>query len=316
GVDRLQVREVATPQLDAGEVLIAVEYADVAVWDPEEREGELAAMAEQIYGQPPGFPLVLGSDGAGRIVAVGEGVDASRIGQRVYAGVFLSPKGGFYAEYTAVPASSAAAIPSGLSSREASSLGGDAVTALCGLDNTLKLRDGETVLIFGAGGGIGHAALQLAKRMGARVLAIASGPDGVELAQRLGADHAIDGRRDDIAEAAKAFAPTGIDAALLTAGGEAARQSLGTLRAGGRAAYPTGIEPVPEAPENTALHQFDGNGTPDVTDRLNQLIEAESDVPFHVEIARSFPMDEVAHAHRMLDQHYLGKLALQVSSNA
>ena len=81
----------------------------------------------------------------------------------------------------------------------------DAMTAAIGLE-TLGLKPGESVLIFGASGGIGHLAVQLAKRMRARVLAAASGSDGVELVKKLGADMVVDGHRDDIVAAARKFA--------------------------------------------------------------------------------------------------------------
>ena len=123
----------------------------------------------------------------------------------------------------------------------------DAITALRGLDDTLGLKPGESLMIFGASGGIGHLAVQLAKRMGARVLAVASGDDGVALARRLGADAVVDGHKDDVAAAAREFAPDGLDAALLTAGGEAAEKALTALREGGRVAYPNGVEPEPQA---------------------------------------------------------------------
>ena len=84
------------------------------------------------------------------------------------------------------------------------------------------------------------------KRMGARVLAVASGDDGVAFVRGLGADKVVDGKKDDIAAAARQFAPQGIDAVLLTAGGEAAEKALSTLRQGGRAAYPNGVEPIPK----------------------------------------------------------------------
>lgn len=101
------------------------------------------------------------------------------------------------------------------------------------------------MLVLGANGGVGHAALQLAWLMGARVLAVASGADGVALARRLGADAVVDGREGDVVAAAREFAPDGVDAALLTAGGDVARLVLSTLREGGRAAYPHGVEPEP-----------------------------------------------------------------------
>ena len=94
-------------------------------------------------------------------------------------------------------------------------------------------------MVFGASGGVGHVAVQIAKRMGARVLAVASGADGLALVRRLGADAVVNGREDDVRAAAHAFAPDGLDAALITAGGAAADQALAAMRDGGRVAYPT-----------------------------------------------------------------------------
>src|SRR5258706_3387029 len=102
----------------------------------------------------------------------------------------------------------------------------DALTALSGLDEILGLKRGESLMVFGAGGGIGHLAVQLGKRMGARVLAVASGDDGVALAKRLGADDTANGRKEDCEAAARAFAPPGLDGALITARGEATDRGL------------------------------------------------------------------------------------------
>ena len=134
----------------------------------------------------PKFPYVLGSDGAGKVAAVGSEVKRFKEGDRVYALALMNPKGGFYAEYIAVKADNAAAIPGKLTTEQAGVMPVDAITALAGLDDTLQLKRGESVMIFGASGGIGHLAVQLAKRMGARVFAVASGSDGVELVCRPG----------------------------------------------------------------------------------------------------------------------------------
>jgi NADPH:quinone reductase-like Zn-dependent oxidoreductase len=149
----------------------------------------------------------------------------------------------------------------------------DEVTALRGLDDTLGLKGGESLLIFGAGGGVGHLAVQLAKRMGARVLAVASGEDGVALASRLGADAAVDGRKEDVPAAAREFAPDGLDAALLTAGGEPADRALAAVRAGGRVAYPNGVEPEPRPRLGVTVQSYDGTPDSQVIAKLNRLID-------------------------------------------
>jgi NADPH:quinone reductase-like Zn-dependent oxidoreductase len=292
------------PEIGDDEILIRVESAGVGVWDTFEREGGFA----KAYGVKPKFPHVLGSDGAGTVSDVGTNVSDFKKGDRVYAFGLMNPKGGFYAEYAAVKAEHASRIPGDLSVEQAGALPFDSLTALRGLDDRLGIQPGESVLIFGASGGIGHMAVQLAKRMGARVLAVASGSDGVALAKRLGADAVVDGHRDDVRAAARQFAPRGIDAALLTAGGKAADQALESLREGGRVAYPTGVEPQPKARPGITMASYDGDPTPEAIARLNRLIEK---APFEVHVARTFPLEKAGEAHEALNQHFLGKLALR-----
>jgi NADPH:quinone reductase-like Zn-dependent oxidoreductase len=238
---------------------------------------------------------------------VGDEVHNLKRGDQVYGINLMSPKGGFYAEYTAVKADNAAKIPQALSTREAGVLAVDGVTALNGLDKMLGLKAGESILILGASGGIGHLAVQLAKRMKAHVLAVASGQDGVEFVKRLGADKVIDGHREDILKAAREFAPNGLDAALLMAGGKAALQAIAALREGGRAAYPNGVEDAPQARDGVKIMSYNGEPDPQTFAKLNELIDGGT---FEVHIARTFQLEEAAEAQQALNGHYLGKLAL------
>jgi NADPH:quinone reductase len=306
GIETLKLQTLPVPEVGPDEILIRTESAGVGVWDTFEREGGFA----KLFGVEPKFPYVLGSDGAGTVLAVGERVKRFREGDRVYAFSLLNPKGGFYAEYIVLKADHASLIPDKLSTEQAGAMPVDAMTALRGLDDTLGVKEGESVLIFGASGGIGHLAVQLAKRMGARVLAVASGDDGVALAKRLDADATVDGHKDDVASAARDFAPDGIDAALLTAGGEAAEKALAAVRDGGRVAYPNGVQPEPQVRSTVTARSYDGMPDPQAIEKLNRLIESG---PFEVHIARTFPLDQAAEAHRALASHYLGKLALRPS---
>lgn len=128
------------------------------------------------------------------------------------------------------------------------------------------------------------------------------------LAERLGADAAVEGHGGDLAAAAREFAPEGLDAALLTAGGEAADEVLSAMPEGGRVAYPHGVEPEPQVPRGVAAEGYDGDPGPEVIRRLDGLIESG---PFRVHVARTFRLDEAADAHRALDTHHLGKLVLR-----
>jgi NADPH:quinone reductase-like Zn-dependent oxidoreductase len=130
----------------------------------------------------------------------------------------------------------------------------------------------------------------------------------VALAKRLGADAVVEGHQGDPAAAARAFAPGGLDCALLTAGGEAAERALDAVRDGGRVAYPNGVEPAPKGRPGVTVKSFDGVPSPDALRKLNRLIEAE---PFEVHVARTFRLDEADEALRALDGHFLGKIALR-----
>jgi NADPH2:quinone reductase len=304
GPEMVTLHTLPVPEVGPDEVLIRVESAGVAVWDPYEIQGGFAEMT----GTRPKFPYVPGSDGAGTVAAVGENVRRFHEGDRVYAFGLANPKGGFYAEYTAVTEDNVSPIPGNVPTDQAGVMPWDAMTALRGLDDTLDLQPGGSVLIFGASGGIGHLAVQIAKRMGARVFAVASGDDGVALVKRLGADAVVEGHRDDIVTAARAFAPEGLDAALVTAGGEATDLALTALREGGRVAYPNGVEPEPQARSGVVVRSYDGEPDPQAIEKLNRLIESG---PFEVHIARTFPLDQAAEALRTLDTHYVGKIALR-----
>jgi NADPH:quinone reductase-like Zn-dependent oxidoreductase len=227
----------------------------------------------------------------------------------VYAVSFATSKG-FYAEYAVVKAEQVSPIPGKLSIDQAGVMPVDAVTALRGLD-LLEIKPGSSILIYGASGGLGHLAVQLAKRMGARVLAVASGDDGVRLARDLGADAVVNGHGGDVAAAIREFAPGGLDAALITAGGEGADKAAGAVREGGRVAYPHGVEPEPQAGPGVAVHSYNGDPDPSILQRLNRLIEAG---PFEVHVDRTFTLDQAADAHRSLSRHHLGKLALRPSA--
>ena len=193
------------------------------------------------YYREKSFPVVLGVDGAGTVAAVGAAVRDFRVGDPVYAYAWDNPKGGFYAEYVAVPAKAAGHVPAGMSLRDAGAAAVTALTALQGVDDALHLKAGETLIIHGASGAVGTLAVQFAKLRGVRVLASASGEDGVALARRLGADAAIDGHHGDIRAAAHEFAPAGVDAGLALAGGDALEACIDALKPGGMVVWPRGV---------------------------------------------------------------------------
>jgi NADPH:quinone reductase len=263
GIEKLTLHTLPVPHVGPADVLIRVEAAGVGSWDAVEREGQY----DGAFGFESTFPYVLGWDGAGTVAAVGEHVTRFAAGDRVYAASTPLPRGGFYAEYAVVEEEYVAHAPARLPVEQAAAMPWDAMTALSGLDE-LHLVPGATLMVFGASGGIGHMAVQFAKRMDLRVLAVASGEDGMALAQRLGADAVVNGRRDDVVAAARDFAPEGLHAALVTVGGEVVEQALTSLRDGARVACPHGVMPEPRVPHGRHLALYNGDRSRTASDRL------------------------------------------------
>jgi NADPH:quinone reductase-like Zn-dependent oxidoreductase len=302
GPDVLSLHTLPVPKVGVGEVLIAVDTAGVGVWDSEIREGTWAPSRTR-------FPLVLGTDGSGVIAALGSGVRRFELDDRVYAYAFDNPKGGFYAEYVAVTAKMAAHIPKPLDLLHAGAIPTTGLTALQGIDDALHLKKGETIIIHGATGGVGSLAVQFAKLRAARVLATASGEDGLKFARGLGADIAVDGRHGDITAAAREFAPDGVDAVLALAGGDSLERCLDAVRPGGRVAYPNGIDPEPK--KRRGIHIIPYDAVPGVRefDRLGRAVEAAK---LKVPIAGIYALADAAKAHeRLAAGHVLGKIVLR-----
>ena len=301
--DKLTLHTLPVPAVDVDEVLIRIEIAGVGIWDEMEREGQL------VYNEVH-FPRVLGGECAGTIANVGESVERFAVGDRVYAQSFMNDKGGSYAQYVVVSEKTVAPIPDNLDMLMAGGLPIAGATALSNLE-ALGTGDETKLMLWGASGGVGHVALQLAGRMGARVFAIASGADGVELVKQLGADEAVDGRSDDIVQRARAFAPDGFDTALVLVGGDDVQSTLSLVHQGEIIAVPNGVMPEPKAPDGVELKLANGFANPMLFDRLNRLVSIGE---FQVCIAQTFALEAAALAQEAMKQHYLGKIVLRVSS--
>ncbi|KAA6460457.1 NADP-dependent oxidoreductase [Acidobacteria bacterium AB60] len=303
GPEVLTLHSLPVPVLDPQEVLIRLHTAGVGGWDADMRGGWWPE-------GKPRFPFVPGTDGAGTIAAVGSRVRRLNIGDEVYAYSFNNPKGGFYAEYVAVPANCAAPLPEGLDLKRAGAIPTTGLTALQGVDDALQLKAGDTVLIHGASGGVGTLAVQFAKLRGARVLATASGEDGVALVRRLGADAVVEGQTGDIVATVRLFTRYGVDAVLALAGGKQLTRCLDALRKGGRLAYPNGIEPAPRKRNGIEILSYDA--VPGV-DEFRRLGDAVARARLRVPIAATFKLTEAAKAHeRLATGHVLGKLVLRI----
>ncbi|MCD9005120.1 NADP-dependent oxidoreductase [Luteimonas sp. XNQY3] len=305
GPEVLSLVERPIPLPGPGQALVRVLSAGFGPWDVLEREGALAPFASGA----PVFPYVPGAEGAGTVVEVGAGVQRLREGDRVCGLLPLrSPKHGFHAQFVVVDVDHLWPVPPRLTLPQAAALPVDGGLAMHAVAVALALGPGDTALVFGASGGIGHMALQFARQRGARVLAVASGADGVALAERLGADMAIDGRRHALAPALRIFAPDGLDAALLTAQTPDAGVIVDALRPGGRIAWPRGVN-APPARDDIAASAF---GAGAGARQVHAACRAAARGPFHLHIDTRFPLADAAAAARAIERHHLGRIVLDV----
>jgi len=299
----ITVHTLPVPQPGPHQVLIALHAAGVGSWDESMRDGSW---------RPTGrtkFPLVLGTDGAGIVVAKGKRVRRFRLGDRAYSYDAGNPKGGFYAEYVAVDESSAARVPRRFDLLHAGGSAVTGLTALQGIDGALNVQRGETVLIFGASGAVGTLAVQFAKRRGAHVIGTASGRRAAALVRRLGADAVIDARSDQAAERLRELAPDGIDAVLALAGGEELERCLDFVRDGGRIAHPNGIEPEPTRRRRFRIRGYDGVAG---SREFAQLARAVDQARLRVPIAARYPLAGAASAHRRQRRRVVGRIVLRI----
>src|SRR3712207_6425880 len=215
--------DLPTPEIGAGEVLIRVRAAGVNPFDWKVADGVLRGEREHR------LPLILGFDAAGVIERVGAAVTELAVGDEVY-GYLFKPVigGGTYAEYVAAPAAIVARKPESVGFAEAAALPTPALTAM-DLVDAVDPKEGETVLIVGATGGVGSYAVQLAARRGARVIATARQANEA-FVRELGTTETIDHTRVELVEAVRAAHPEGIEAVVdLVSGSEALSRIAGLL---------------------------------------------------------------------------------------
>lgn len=220
--DRLRVEELPDPEAGDGQAVIDVEAAGVNFVD-----GLFVAGRYQI--KPP-LPFIPGNEVAGTVRAVGDGVRKVSPGDRVLASVGL---GGF-ASVVATRADAVERIPDGLSSTAAAAFTQSYCTALFALRDRAALHAGETLLVLGAAGGVGTAAIQVGKALGATVIAAASSPERLARAREAGADHGIDYSSEDLKDAARSLSGGGVDVVFDPVGHDLTEPALRALRDFGR----------------------------------------------------------------------------------
>lgn len=223
GPEVLKPTQRARPEPGPGEVLIAVEAAGVNRPDVFQRQGN--------YAPPPGATDIPGLEIAGRVAALGSGVEGLAIGEAVCALV----AGGGYAQFCTAPAPQCLPIPGRLSMIEAAALPETFFTVWTNVFDRGGLKSGETILIHGGSSGIGTTAIQLAKAFGATVFTTAGSPEKCAACRDLGADRAIDYRAEDFVEVIKAETEgRGVDLVLDMVGGDYVPRSVDSLAMDGR----------------------------------------------------------------------------------
>lgn len=285
--DVVRVTDVPVPAVGPRDVLIEVRAAGVNPVDHLIVKGFLST------GEPSRL-LVIGNELAGVVTQVGAEASRFAVGDEVFSRV--DPRvGGAFAEYVAVDESLVAAKPSRLTFEEAASLPLVALTALQALTEQADVRSGTRVLIHGGAGGVGSAAVQIAKQLGAEVVATA-GSGSVELVRELGADRVIDYRTEKFEEVV-----SDVDVVLDTIGGETQERSFGVLKSGGTL---VSIVAIPDAEAkrarwNVEARSFFMRPQGEQLAHLAGLVESGQLWPI---VETVFPLDEASEALQKVER--------------
>jgi NADPH:quinone reductase-like Zn-dependent oxidoreductase len=295
GPEVLQYGDLPDPVPGRGEVVVDIVAASVNGADWKVRSGS--------YSQAS-FPYILGRDFSGVVGALGASFADFRVGDEVF-GVCEAGQEGAYAEKIAVKAAIIAKKPSRLSHVDAAALALTGLTALISVEDTLKLKHGETILIQGGAGGVASFAIQLAKHIGARVITTTSAAN-IDYVRGLGADEVIDYNAHDFVQMV-----AGCDAVLDTVGGEVAQRSFAVLKPGGRAAFIASGTQAPKSPRPDVVSLRPAVGR----DRahLERVAELYLAGAVRVPQIKLYRLSEAAEAHRLSEgRHFRGKLVFQV----
>jgi len=297
GPEMLRYGQTPDPQAGPGEVVVDIYAASVNGADPKVRRGKGRYHLDR-------FPHILGRDFSGVVSAVGQGVSDLKAGDAVF-GVTDQGIEGTYSEKLAIKAAIVAKKPASLSHAEAAALGLISLTALTAIEDTAHLKKGETILIQGGAGGVAGFAVQLAKHIGATVIATASAGNHAYV-RKLGADRVIDYNKEDFTS----IGPI-CDVVFDTVGGDVRAPSYKVLKPGGRLVW---IAPAPEGyqPERKDVQTL----RPDVKrDRahLERMLALHAAGAITPPAIHHFKLAEAAKAHEISEgRHLQGKLVLDV----
>ncbi len=296
GPEVMELGDYKDPVAGPGQVVVDIHAASVNGADWKVRKGSYAPITD--------LPYIPGRDFSGVVSALGAGVTDLKVGDEVF-GVCDVGQEQAYAEKIAIKASIVAKKPPQLSHADAAALALIGLTALVSVEDTLKLKRGETIFISGGAGGVASYAVQLAKHIGARVITSASKANH-DYVRSLGADEAIDYNAVDVAKAV-----SGCDAAFDTVGGNVTQQAFAVLTPGGRAAFiGSGAKaPEPERKDVQSLRPNVGR-TRAHLERIAALAVSGAVKPPEIKV---FSLAQAAEAHRISEgRHFRGKLVFKV----
>lgn len=296
GPEVLRVEELAAPEPGPGEVLIRVRASSVNPVDYKIRNGG--------YLPPERLPLTLGRDVAGVVDKVGAGIDAYAEGSAVYA--MLAPDRGGYAEFVTARAEDCAPMPARLDFVQAAAVPLAALTAWQGLFDHGRLHSGQSVLIHGAAGGVGHFAVQFCRVRGCFVYVTAS-PEDRGFLKALGADEVIDYHRERFEDRMRK-----VDLVFDLVAGATQDRSFAVLKEGG-ALISTLTAPDPKKAEQMHVRAERYTAQPNGAElaEIGKLIDMGLVMP---QVTRVFPLEQAAQAEKTLEtEHVRGKIVLQVT---
>src|SRR5262249_19041387 len=300
GPEVTKLENVARPEPTDDEVLIRVVAASINPVDVAIRKGYFAKLIGS-------FPLILGMDAAGIVEKVGNKVTKYKAGDPVFAFFTLEGEGG-YAEFVRAKEDQIAAKPGTVSFAQAAGAGAAGATAWEALIDTANLRAGQTVLIHGGSGGVGHLAIQIAKAKGAKVFATASTANQ-DFLRQMGADVAIDYTQTKFEDVAK-----DVDVVLDTVGRDTLERSYGVVKKGGIIVSIVD-EPKPATLEAHGIRGVTLHCTPKagVLEELSKLMEAKKLTPV---ISQTAPLADVLQAQdQIATRHTRGKIVLSIGQN-
>jgi NADPH:quinone reductase-like Zn-dependent oxidoreductase len=299
GPEVLKLEDVPRPEPKDDEILIRVVAASVNPVDVAIRKGYLAELVGNT------FPLIPGMDAAGLVEKTGGKITKFKKGDPVFAFFTLAGEGG-YAEFVVAKEVEVAAKPKTVSYAQAAAIGAAGSTAWEALVDTAKLSAGQTVLIHGGAGGVGHFAIQIAKARGAKVFATGSSANQ-DFLKQMGADVAIDYTKTKFEDVAK-----DVDAVLDSVGRDTLERSYGVVKKGGI------IVSIVDEPKQAALDAHGIRGvtlrcTPQagVLEELARLIDTRHMTPV---VSQTFALADVVKAQEQIaTRHTRGKIVLQVA---